>query len=254
MADYLEGYLMLTRTDRAALERELVGLSSSLHGFARSLCKHNPSLADDLVQDTMIKVLENLDKFEIGSNLRAWSFTIMKNHLYSQARKRKREVEDVDGVHTANLAVGAEQEIQLEEAETKRETQALLDTIRDLLIYIPTNQRNAFWLVHAEGRTYQEAADFEGCPIGTIKSRIHRALEKLLLLVRERGLSIDTLDVDNWEAAFSGLSYTVAPGAKRVRTDRPDLVFGNMGFALMETLRLGSGPSTQVFAFEKYVQ
>eukprot|EP01155_Anaeramoeba_flamelloides_P006435 Anaeramoba_flamelloidesa1087294_5.p1 GENE.a1087294_5~~a1087294_5.p1 ORF type:complete len:118 (-),score=7.49 a1087294_5:18-371(-) len=74
----------------------------ALRAFALSLTRNSAS-ADDLVQDTIVKAWTNIDKFERGTNLRAWLFTILRNTFYSDRRKRKREVADPDGIHAAGL-------------------------------------------------------------------------------------------------------------------------------------------------------
>src|SRR5688500_13417820 len=68
----------------------------SLRAFALSLC-HNTDYADDLVQDTILRAWKNIERFEPGTNLHAWLFTILRNGFHSQYRKRKREIEDPDG-------------------------------------------------------------------------------------------------------------------------------------------------------------
>ena len=74
----------------------------TLRAFAFSLCG-NFERADDLVQETLLKAWQHLNKFEEGTNLRAWRFTILRNTYFSEIRKRRREVEDVDGKKTASL-------------------------------------------------------------------------------------------------------------------------------------------------------
>ena len=74
----------------------------SLRAFALSLC-HNPDRADDLVQDTILRAWANLDRFEAGTNLNAWLFTILRNGFYGQHRKKRREVEDPDGSYAGRL-------------------------------------------------------------------------------------------------------------------------------------------------------
>src|SRR5690606_4097056 len=93
----------------AAFKADLIELLPSLRAFARSLA-HNPALADDLVQDTLVKALANVERFEPGTNLRAWLFTILRNHYYSQLRKSKREVEDADGKFAARMSSRPEQD------------------------------------------------------------------------------------------------------------------------------------------------
>src|SRR5690606_29383401 len=96
-------------TATSAFKAELIELLPSLRAFARSLA-HNSAQADDLVQDTLVKALANVDRFEPGTNMRAWLFTILRNHYYSQLRKLKREVEDADGKFSARIAVRPEQD------------------------------------------------------------------------------------------------------------------------------------------------
>ena len=62
------------------------------------------SAADDLVQEAIVKAWSNIDKFAVGTNLRAWLFTILRNTFFSERRKRKREVADSDGKFAATLA------------------------------------------------------------------------------------------------------------------------------------------------------
>ncbi|MGR3365123.1 MAG: sigma-70 family RNA polymerase sigma factor, partial [Maritimibacter harenae] len=75
----------------------------AMRAFAASLTR-NSAAADDLVQDTIVKAWKNFDKFQEGTNLRAWLFTILRNTFYSDLRKKKREVEDADGVMAETLS------------------------------------------------------------------------------------------------------------------------------------------------------
>lgn len=146
---------------------ELIELLPSLRAFARSLA-HNPAQADDLVQDTLVKALANVDRFEPGTNLRAWLFTILRNHYYSQLRKAKREVEDADGKFAARIAVRPEQDGSVDLEDFKVAFQQLAPDHREVLT-----------LVGASGCSYEEAAQICGCAVGTIKSRVNRARKKL---------------------------------------------------------------------------
>jgi RNA polymerase sigma-70 factor (ECF subfamily) len=139
----------------------------SLRAFAVSLCGR-ADLADDLVQETLVKAWSNLDKFEKGTNLQAWLFTILRNHFYSEVRKRRREVEDVDGKYSATLATHPEQYGHLDLADFKV-----------ALGRLPDDQREALILIGASGFSYEEAANICGVAIGTIKSRVNRARNAL---------------------------------------------------------------------------
>lgn len=155
----------------ASFKAELIELLPSLRAFARSLA-HNPAQADDLVQDTLVKALANVDRFEPGTNLRAWLFTILRNHYYSQLRKAKREVEDADGLIAARVPVRPEQDGSVDLEDFKIAFQQLQPDHREVLT-----------LVGASGCSYEEAAEICGCAVGTIKSRVNRARRKLTELL-----------------------------------------------------------------------
>jgi RNA polymerase sigma-70 factor, ECF subfamily len=140
----------------------------TLRAFAVSLCG-NLDRADDLVQETLLKAWKNLDTFEEGTNLRAWLFTILRNHYFSELRKRRREVEDVDGKMTASLSVHPAQHGHLD-----------MQDFRKALSTLPADQREALVLVGAVGMSYEEAAGVAQCAVGTIKSRVNRARSKLV--------------------------------------------------------------------------
>ena len=150
---------------------DVVALIPSLRAFAWSL-SHNASDADDLVQDTLIKAWSNRDKFELGTNLRAWLFTILRNTFYSAIMRRRREVRDEDGKHAATLVEAPTQDWSV----AMRALQAALQKL-------PEEHREALVLVGAAGLSYEEAAEICGCAIGTIKSRVNRARARLLKLM-----------------------------------------------------------------------
>lgn len=145
----------------------LIELLPSLRAFARSLA-HNPAQADDLVQDTLVKALANVDRFEPGTNLRAWLFTILRNHYYSQLRKSKREIEDADGKFAARLASRPEQDGSVD-----------LEDFKVAFAQLAPDHREVLTLVGASGCSYEEAASICGCAVGTIKSRVNRARKRL---------------------------------------------------------------------------
>lgn len=154
-------------TANSAIENEILDIVPNLRAFARSLT-HRHDVADDLVQETLLKSLKNIDKFEQGTNLRAWLFTILRNTFYSNLRKKSREVEDADGNIAAQLVSGEEQTGRLE--------------MRDFyhaFVQLPPAQREALILVGASGFSYDEAASICECAVGTIKSRVNRARQTL---------------------------------------------------------------------------
>lgn len=152
---------------RARLSDQIVACLPNLRAFARSIA-NNPARADDLVQDTIVKALANLESFREGTNLVAWLFTILRNHYYTEIRSRRREVEDADGVHAARLVSQPSQLSKLE----MRDFQTALATL-------PDEQREALVLVGGSGFSYEEAAMICDCAVGTIKSRVNRARARL---------------------------------------------------------------------------
>ena len=150
---------------------DVVALIPALRAFAWSL-SHNGADADDLVQDTLIKAWANRDKFQLGTNLRAWMFTILRNTYYTAVVRRRREVADEDGKYAAKLSAPATQEWGI-----------AIRSLSAALQQLPPEHREALVLVGAAGMTYEDAAEICGCAIGTIKSRVSRARARLLLIM-----------------------------------------------------------------------
>lgn len=151
----------------SSLRDDLVAAIPNMRAFAMSLCG-NRDRADDLVQEALVKAWNHLDSFEVGTNLKAWLFTILRNAYFSELRKTKREVADSEGLIAARVAIPAEQHAHLE-----------LKDLGAALTSLPPDQREALILVGAEGFSYEDAASISGCAVGTVKSRVNRARAKL---------------------------------------------------------------------------
>lgn len=143
----------------------------ALRAFAFSLAR-NRADADDLVQETLVKAWAHRARFETGTNLRAWLFTILRNSWYTGAARRRREVADEEGRHAASLT-----------SEANQEWTAELTALQQALNTLPPDHREAIIMVGAAGLSYQEAADIAGCAVGTVKSRVNRARRRLALLL-----------------------------------------------------------------------
>jgi RNA polymerase sigma-70 factor, ECF subfamily len=170
---------------------QVVAMIPALRAFAWSISR-NGSDADDLVQDTLIKAWSHRDKFETGTNLRAWLFTILRNTYYTAVVRRRREVRDEDDQHARSLTTAPTQEWGL----AIRALQAALEQL-------PAEHREALILVGAAGLSYEEAADICGCALGTIKSRVNRARNRLLKL----------MEFDHASDAFAGVGQRVPSAA-----------------------------------------
>ncbi len=143
----------------------------ALRAFAISLCGDGTA-ADDLVQDTIIKAWTNIDKFQAGTNMRAWTFIILRNHYLSQMRRSRFRGDWDDLTADRILAAPASQDKHVELSDMQR-----------ALLQLPQPQREALILVGAGGFAYEEAAEICGVAVGTIKSRVARgraALEQIL--------------------------------------------------------------------------
>ena len=158
-----------------SVRKAVLSAVPSLRAFAISLCG-NVDRADDLVQETLLRALANIDSFQPGTNMAAWLFTILRNHFRSEYRKRRREVEDSDGRYAESLKSQPEQYGQVE-----------LTEFRKALVQLPADQREALILVGASGFSYEEAAHICGCAVGTIKSRVNRARTRLAELMAITG-------------------------------------------------------------------
>jgi RNA polymerase sigma-70 factor (ECF subfamily) len=158
-----------------SLKEAMLGAVPSLRAFAISL-SGNIDRADDLVQETLLRAIANIDSFQPGTNMSAWMFTILRNLFRSEYRKRRREVEDTDGSYAESLKSHPEQASRLEFQE-----------FRTALAKLPPDQREALILVGASGFSYEEAAHICGCAVGTIKSRVNRARTRLADLLSIEG-------------------------------------------------------------------
>ena len=162
---------------------ELVDHLPALRAFALSLTRESAS-ADDLVQDTIVKAWTNIEKFQAGTNLRAWLFTILRNTFYSARRKTRREVSDTDGIHAARQATRPEHDGRL-----------AMNDFKVAFEQLPDEQREALILVGGSGFSYEEAANMTGVAVGTVKSRANRGRRRLAeLLQMAEGEELDMTD------------------------------------------------------------
>ena len=181
-----------TRQTSPQLKSDLLAAIPNLRAFAVSL-SGNPDRADDLVQETLVKAWSNLGSFVEGTNMPAWLFTILRNIYYSEYRKRRREVADSEGTIAARLATAPAQNGHMD----------FLD-FRDALQKLPADQREALVLIGASGMSYEEAAGICNCAVGTMKSRVNRARNRLIELL-SIGSSSDFASDANWQTGLDTL-------------------------------------------------
>lgn len=168
----------------------------ALRAFAISLTG-NVALADDMVQDTIVKAWSNIDSFTVGTNMRAWLFTILRNTFYSHQRKRRRELPDPEGVHAASLFEAPVHDSKLAMNDFRAAFAQLSDEHREVLL-----------LIGASGFSTQEAAEMIGIAEGTVKSRASRARARLCAL----------LGMNDGEHLLDGISGSTAAVMSRSGT------------------------------------
>ena len=161
--------------DLADIRRDLLHLLPDLRAFARFLVRDRV-VADDLLQDTVVRALGALPQFQPGTNLKAWLFTIPRNLFYEQARRRQREMAALSAQMPAAEAIRADQS----DAAEMRDLQQILWRLPPLL-------REALVLVGAQELTHDEAAKICGVPVGTMKARVSRARAQLAIIMRSDG-------------------------------------------------------------------
>jgi RNA polymerase sigma-70 factor (ECF subfamily) len=155
-----------------------------LRAFAISLCG-NVDQADDLVQEAVLRALTHIDGFTPGTSMQAWLFTILRNLFHTSFRKRKREIEDPEGIMASNLSTLPEQHGHLD-----------LNDLQTALAKLSVEHREVLLLIGAEGLSYEETAQIVGTNVGTVKSRMNRArarLAELLHIHNEDDLGADRI-------------------------------------------------------------
>lgn len=149
-------------------QQDMVAQIPYLRAFARAVC-HQHELAEDIAQETLIKAWRARGRFEPGTNLKAWLFTILRNEFHSHMRRAWRQTQ-WDEIKGDRIAAASDPQVwSVEISDTANALRALPDT-----------QREAVVLVAAGGFSYEEAGKICGTPVGTIKSRVARGRAALI--------------------------------------------------------------------------
>jgi RNA polymerase sigma-70 factor (ECF subfamily) len=185
----------LTADDKERFQQDALPLLDSLYAAALRMTR-NPSDAEDLVQETMMRAYRAFDRFEPGTNIKAWLFRILTNAYINTYRKKQREPQKVSTEEVEDFDMY--QELKNHDPEfTKSPERIVLDSIVDSDIIdalddLPEQFRMAVLLSDVEDFSYAEMADIMDVPLGTVMSRLHRgrkALQKRLFeLAREKGI------------------------------------------------------------------
>jgi len=190
-----------TAAEDNAFKDELVVLIPHLRAFARTLCGDAAS-ADDLAQDAMIKAWDARASFQMGTNMKAWTFMILRNQFYSEKRRSWRQSQlDQETAERTLVAVD------------DPAAPIALDELRQSLGMLPPEQREALILVGAGGFAYEEAAEICGCAVGTVKSRVSRARRALHAILEDGAYTRDG-------AAAGDAMRSILADAERLSTVR----------------------------------
>jgi RNA polymerase sigma-70 factor (ECF subfamily) len=173
--------MSLDPTDGEAFRRDLTALIPRMRAFARGLCG-SPAAGDDLAQDALLKAWSHQASYQPGTNLKAWVFTILRNEFYSDKRRSWRNVALDQAEAEATLVATSNPAAVIE-----------LDELRRAMLCLPPEQREALILVAAGGNSYEEVAAMCACALGTIKSRVSRARDRLALIFAEAAIPKDDI-------------------------------------------------------------
>jgi RNA polymerase sigma-70 factor, ECF subfamily len=154
--------------------RDIIQCLPHLRAFALLLSRDR-TLADDLVQEAVVRALSNIDQFRAGTNFKAWITAILRNSYFSEIRRRERarKLHGEELWEGASVSGGQEARVEMHEFESA-------------FGRLPERQREALVLVGASGFSYEEAAKIADCAVGTIKSRVSRARVQLELQLDAR--------------------------------------------------------------------
>ena len=171
----------LETKDNKKIQSVLVAHIPYLRRYARALTR-NAADADDLVQTALMRGIVNMDRFEPGTNLRAWLLTIMHNVFIDGVRKAKR-ARDADESAESMMSGLYTRPNQVETLQ--------LGDLQSAMERLPEEQRTTLILVALEDMSYEEAAKVTGVPVGTVRSRLSRARHALIRMVD--GLTINEI-------------------------------------------------------------
>lgn len=152
----------------STFDAELVACIPKLRRYARALTR-NPTQADDLVQDTLTRAVAKQQQWQSGTDLRAWLFTIMHNNYATDVKRSVRR----------GTTVGDEVLLDLHPATDDPQTSLIVRDLLRALVALPADQRRLVLMVGVDGVPYEEVAEREQIPIGTVRSRLWRGRQAL---------------------------------------------------------------------------
>lgn len=175
-----------------AFREQLTALIPQIRAFSRSLCD-NVAEAEDLAQEALAKAWTYRSSYALGTNLKAWAFMIVRNQFYSVKRRSWRSTPLDPALGERTLIFDPNPTAALE-----------LNELRLALARLPDDQRMALILVTAGGLSYEEVSEICGAPVGTIKSRVSRARDRLSSIMAEGALPSDDVHPEQALAMIYG--------------------------------------------------
>jgi RNA polymerase sigma-70 factor, ECF subfamily len=174
-----EDSIMVNNFKDEEFVKEALPHEDALYNYALKI-SGNSDDAQDLVQETYYKAFRHFDKFQSGTNSKAWMFMILKNSFINDYRKSKREPYKLDYEQIQNFY----ENVKSDRAHTNNldkefYNDLLDDELTEAIDHLPTKMREVFLLCDLDGNSYEETAELVSCPVGTVRSRLHRARHML---------------------------------------------------------------------------
>lgn len=175
-------------------EVEALPHADLLYNYALRMT-NNAADADDLVQETFLKGFRFWEKYEKGTNIRAWLFRIMKNSYINRYRRESKEPDTVDYEDVQNFYdTIRDQGSDSSDLQVSAFGNLLEDDVATAIAELPEDFRTVVILCDIEGLTYEEIAEFLDCPLGTVRSRLHRGRGllrgRLTKYAKEKGYAV----------------------------------------------------------------
>jgi RNA polymerase sigma-70 factor (ECF subfamily) len=201
---------------RHEFEREALKHLDSLYGAALRLTR-SPSDAEDLVQDAFVKAYRFYDRFEPGTNMKAWLFRILTNTFINKYRRKTRERKVLEGRDAEPVGEGVMSRAAmrcLTDPVSEAHRRLLTAEIQEALDSLPEDYRVMILLADVEELSYKEIAEIVGCPIGTVMSRLHRARKKMQKRLVAQAVQLGIIEEPAASEPISLEAYRKAKGAE----------------------------------------
>ncbi|MBQ9394410.1 MAG: sigma-70 family RNA polymerase sigma factor [Proteobacteria bacterium] len=172
-----------------SFEKEIFSHKDALMARARHLTRNDRD-AEDLVQDTLLKACRNADKYEVGTNCRAWLCRIMTNEYISQYRHNQREIESLDRDEELDENSPDMRDAYIDDSEYSESSSDFGDEVMTALSSVPEDFRAIIVMADLQDQSYREISEKLSIPIGTVMSRLFRSRQLLRSKLHDYALSL----------------------------------------------------------------